>query len=444
MTHKPKLDFKKELAVFLAVLVFFSMILLPSCNSNESENTAEPETTVVSEDVLSAAKAAYCEELSQLSYFDNLNINNVGGVFLFENTADGIPFLAISIPYSDTYPSPDIVYKYVDGEVIEINPESAGTGGTVRDEFWFVDGTDIVVYRYFGNSMGTFGSGKQIIYSDFINGGCSQTSQMFSVDWHYSDDSDIQRAQDEMRKQMDAELLKKTENDFKLISFKDSFITTDIDKYLYDNIGFTPGNNYNSDEAETETEYIPKTKEYYVNLYAELYRSKRITESRFSTIDEMADFYLKQWTINSNNKNAEQIIDGVDFYVEDLELIKAATVSYILDKGYTLHDFEDEFFYIQVSLLNNESEMIDIFTSQWLEDLFHLFPEDFNKFSIIKAYTFVAKEVVTINCLANGEEIVDYEGHNCVVTKKIAELSYETFASYYPIHEYFGIIEKTE
>lgn len=66
-----------------------------------------------------------------------------------------------------------------------------------------------MVYRYFGNSMGTFGSGKQIIYSDFINGGCSQTSQMFSVDWHYSDDSDIQRAQDEMRKQMDAELLKK-------------------------------------------------------------------------------------------------------------------------------------------------------------------------------------------------------------------------------------------
>ena len=440
MKHKPEFIFKKVSAVFLSTLVFLSVIVLPSCNSNEPENVTEPETTTattVSEDVVSAAKAAYCEEISMLCNLNSLNIDDFGGVFLFENTADGVPILAVSTVY-DLHPSPDFVYKYVDGKVISIYPESAGTGSTVKDEFWFVDGTDIMVYRYFGNSGGTFGSGEQIIYSDFKNGGCSQVSQTFSVDWVYSCDDDLLRAQEEMRQEMDAELLKITGAEFKLISFKYSYITESIYKYLHDNIGLTLPSDLNSEESETEN--APKTKEYYFDLY----ESDLITDSRFSTIEEMADYYTVQWTRNRDNRTPEQIIEDVDVYNEYPKLIISAAVSYLYDKGYTLYDFEDEFFYLQVSQLQPGSEEIDETTLLWLEDLLNLFPEDFNKFSIIKAYQLVSKEVIIINSLAYGEKIVDFDGYSCVVTKRIAEQSYESLGYYYYIHEYFGIKEKAE
>ncbi len=105
---------------------------------------------------------AYQDKLQEML---NKNIN-FSSVFVGEINADEAPVVAVSTVGIDIYPFPQYVLSYRNGEVktLFINESGGGTGGTTKEDVLFVKGTDLVVFRYFGNSEGTKGSAQQIIY----------------------------------------------------------------------------------------------------------------------------------------------------------------------------------------------------------------------------------------------------------------------------------------
>ena len=182
---------------------------------------------------------------------------------------------------------------------------------------------------------------------------------------------------------------------------------------------------------------VPET-----NLF-DYYNSRLIKESRFKSTEELTDYYLNYWDEKCRGIDAIEIIDDVDYYLDNHEILMAASVKYLTQNGYSLDDFKDEFFYLQVASLDNEEEYFSALKLSMLSNLFNMFPSDFNRFYIFKAFSPLSKEYIIIRSLNNGERIWNFGSVNCV-TKRIAQFAYETSRQYYPIYEYLGIREKSK
>ncbi len=165
-------------------------------------------------------RKAYETELQKLL---NQNIR-FSSVFVGEINEGEAPVVAVSTVDYDTYPIPQYVFSYRDGEVktLIIDEMGGGTGSTTKEDVLFVKGTNLVVFRYFGNSEGTKDSAQQIIYGiengkyvELENTEDFDTSNIYST-------TPIDQAQEFLTEQMNQMLYEYTRKSNEYISYSEN------------------------------------------------------------------------------------------------------------------------------------------------------------------------------------------------------------------------------
>lgn len=145
---------KKFLSITLSIVMLFSLV---ACNKNEQ---GQNET-----------KLAEWQEMYQETFVEILGAGDehapvgIASAYISDTNADGIPLIALSLnAYTSQYP--DIILNYVNGKVVELPVQIDNYGSSVTESIYFVNGTDDIVYRSYGNTTGTFGENEfQKIYS---------------------------------------------------------------------------------------------------------------------------------------------------------------------------------------------------------------------------------------------------------------------------------------
>ena len=185
-------------------------------------------------------------------------------------------------------------------------------------------------------------------------------------------------------------------------------------------------------ESTTETTTENTTQEPTTSLF-DYYDSRLIKESRFETIEELTNYYLEYWEKHNEGRTVLEVIDGVDFY--DDEICTAAAVQYLIQNEKSVDDFYSEYIHLQVCHHSPYGEYLPV---DELKTLYDWFPEDANKYMIAKSYMRLAKEVIVLNELDKGNPVIAFELNGCI-TKEIARTAYDTFDIYGPIQKYFDI-----
>lgn len=227
-----------KIVVFLllvsAVVILLKYFgIIPSLTNSpfEEKHSKAPsvsvETTASNDETF---KPSYKQEYYRIAidYIYSAKINNPDSKFslgLFNETENGIPFLALQTG-DDAYPIPNLVYYFDSTTFYTVEPHNADMGSTALEHFYFVKGTDTMVYRCMGNSYGTYGDGEQIIYHDFKDGKYSTESYRFSFDRKCSDDTDawkneMVQSQNAIEKEMDGVLAEYVGEDYELICYND-------------------------------------------------------------------------------------------------------------------------------------------------------------------------------------------------------------------------------
>lgn len=242
------------LAAIIGLLVYNSTSLKNKFPEKETEikgTTSESIQTIIKEDVL----RAYAKKLNDYCSSDTI----IYSAFLFENS-NGLPVLAFCDLYEyDAWPTPDHIYQFINGEVVDLST-TTDTGSAMRQDVYFVDGNQTIVFREVGNSGGSFGSGMQTIYKvdKDING-----YSAFNTDYEYNGNiinkgyptsEELKEMQNDIFKDMDDVLHEHLGVAFELVSYQENMITENAADYLERVLGVKiSAQNYTATEENTVT-----------------------------------------------------------------------------------------------------------------------------------------------------------------------------------------------
>lgn len=263
-------------------------------------------------------RKAYETELQKLL---NQNIS-FASVFVGEINDGEAPVVAVSTVDYDTYPVPQYIFSYRDGEVktLVIDEIGGGTGSTTKEDVLFIKGTNLVVFRYFGNSEGTKGSAQQIIYG-IENSEYVEFENTEEFDKHFYDYVSIEEAQKLLTEQMDEILYKYTDGNYiELVSFSDNMTEENTVDYLNEKL-----------DIELSEDIVFKAYEAYEEIVDEVY-SKNDNHRNLDTIsfvimdfnnDEMPELIV------DNGYKTNTMDNGLEFYsYDDKEVIHIGSKSY--------------------------------------------------------------------------------------------------------------------
>lgn len=145
---------KKILSI---TLVFAMLLSFVACNKGEPDSNENQNET----------KLAEWQERYELIIQEYINAGIfISSVYIGDVDGDGVPTVAFSTnPYY--YKTPAVILNYVDGNIAELTKyETEDSGSSVTSAYYFVSGTNDIVYRTYGNTTGTFGANEaQLIYS---------------------------------------------------------------------------------------------------------------------------------------------------------------------------------------------------------------------------------------------------------------------------------------
>lgn len=244
-------------------------------------------------------RKAYETELQKLL---NQNIR-FSSVFVGEINEGEAPVVAVSTVDYDTYPVPQYVFSYRDGEVktLIIDEMGGGTGSTTKEDVLFVKGTNLVVFRYFGNSEGTKDSAQQIIYG-IENGKYVEIENSEDFGWNYY--ASVEEAQKALTEKMDDILLKYTGNIY-TVSFNENMVEENTVDYLNENL-----------DVELSEDIVFKAYEAYEEIVDEVYRQNedhRNLDTVSFVITDLNNDEMPELIVNNGYKT-NTMDKGLEFY----------------------------------------------------------------------------------------------------------------------------------
>lgn len=248
-------------------------------------------------------RKAYEIELQKLL---NQNIS-FSSVFVGEITEGEAPVVAVSTVDYDTYPVPQYVFSYRDGEVktLVIDEMGGGTGSTTKEDVLFVKGTNFVVFRYLGNSEGTKDSAQQIIYG-IKNGKYVEFENTEDFGWNYY--ASVEEAQKDLTEKMDDILFNYTDY-IEFVSFNDNMVKENTIDYLNETL--------NIDLSE---DIVFKAYEAYEEIVDKVYRQneehRNLDTISFVILDLNNDEIPELIVENGYKTNTME--NGLEFYSYDL------------------------------------------------------------------------------------------------------------------------------
>jgi len=188
--------------------------------------------------VESDIKAAYLNKLNE----DCKDMPTLYNAYFYENKG-GNPVLAFSnVNEYDTWPTPDHVYHYIDGKIIDTCFTTA-TGSAEKHDVYFVEDTSAMAFRELGNSGGTLCYGIVTIYIfDSAKGEYNIISEEVSYEGnivHYGNpsSSDYEIIQGELNEKMDKVLEEYLGVGYKLVSYSENMVTKKCADYLSHTLG---------------------------------------------------------------------------------------------------------------------------------------------------------------------------------------------------------------
>ncbi len=244
-------------------------------------------------------RKAYETELQKLL---NQNIS-FASVFVGEINDGEAPVVAVSTVDYDTYPVPQYVFSYCDGEVktLVIDEIGGGTGDTTKEDVIFVKGTNLVVFRCLGNSDGTKNSAHQIIYG-IENGEYVELHNTDDFDWQYY--SSIEEAQKDLTEKMDDILLNYTDN-IDAVSFNDSMVKENTIDYLNETLNI-----------ELSEDIVFKAYEAYEEIVSDVYSVNRENPIADFTVVELTGDNIPELIIENSFGATKS--NGLEFYSYDI------------------------------------------------------------------------------------------------------------------------------
>ncbi len=242
LKNKIKLILFAVTAVLAVALIVFAIFKFKMDDSTKIESTTQTFQTDITEETNDSRvfelKTEYAkiagEILSLPVSYEGLEIQ----CYVFNETESRFPVFAYSTGL-DIYTSPFSVYCFDGEKITEINPPSAGSGGTAKDQFYFIKDTNVMVYRSFGNSEGTFSGSEQVIYNGFKDGSIIIESQSYEYETDSNADlnENIANAQKAMCAQMDEDLTKYVGDSYELVLYQDVMVTENCEEYLEKEFG---------------------------------------------------------------------------------------------------------------------------------------------------------------------------------------------------------------
>ena len=135
----------------------------------------EPEET----DAADAWKAQYQQALQNL-----LDAGTpISGAWVYDVDGDGIPLVALSITQYAVHPMPEYLLNYKNGQlIVKDDIELGGTGGSINNRALFVSGTDYLITRMQGMTVGTFLDNETTVFAPSAQGDTYTAVETFSVD----------------------------------------------------------------------------------------------------------------------------------------------------------------------------------------------------------------------------------------------------------------------
>ncbi len=216
-------------------------VTITAADTAVSEKENQTDKLIIADSIQPAQidiKKAYLEQLNK----DCEKASTVYNAYFYENKGDA-PVLAYGNFHEfDIWPTPDHVYHYIDGKVIDTCFTSS-TGSAEKHDVYFVEGTSAMVFRELGNSGGTLGYGIVTIYIfDIAKGEYNIISEEVSYEGdivHYGNpsSSDYEIIQGELNEKMDKVLEEYLGVGYKLVSYSENMVTKKCADYLSHTLG---------------------------------------------------------------------------------------------------------------------------------------------------------------------------------------------------------------
>ena len=247
-------------------------------------------------------RKAYETELQKLL---NQNIR-FSSVFVGEINEGEAPVVAVSTVDYDTYPVPQYVFSYRDGEVktLIIDEMGGGTGSTTKEDVLFVKGTNLVVFRYLGNSEGTKDSAQQTIYG-IENGKYVELDNRDEFDTRdvFNNNLSLSDTQSYLTEQMDGILSLYTESkDF--VCFSEKRVEEKAVEYLNETL-----------DIDLLEDIVFKAYDAYENKVRDIYSINGENHSAQFAVIELTGDNIPELIIE--NGFGETISNGLEFYSYD-------------------------------------------------------------------------------------------------------------------------------
>lgn len=172
---------KRWITFLMTIALLFTLCACGSDHSGAAEtaNEAQSEPQTQDAEKSDAWREAYRQQLQCL-----LDEGTpISGAWVYDVDGDGVPSVALSLTQYAVHPMPEYILNSKNGRlIIKDDVELGGTGGSINNQALFASGTDYLILREQGMTVGTFLGNNTAVWTVSPQTGEYTAVEEFSVD----------------------------------------------------------------------------------------------------------------------------------------------------------------------------------------------------------------------------------------------------------------------